>query len=479
MKKVFAILIVMLVVCLAAVSFAACNDDEGRQPSAPQGGTGVGEAPGTDDGSSDEEESVTPQEALDAVAEAVDALADKMLFGYGVMSPDDILDELIEKGLDKQGTGRIVITVAGEKIRIESDDPSVKGAEFLYEGKIFSLRDGRVILTADGGETGAATENVRLADIVIMVPSADHDRMFGMITAAQAAAEKINAAGELDAEIHYSLTSDDQEFLLEDIAADKSYGAVVILPYDSFVVPSLRALEQAGVPFVMADRIFSDLTDVAVSSVAVDESAIGSLTATRFLSDGLKPGDNVIILPGDESDVSRMREEGFKATLLANGWSESDYRDSVYVTQPTYFNRFNAAKVFEQWLLARRPEELKKPVYIFAPDYDIFMGVIEALDDDDVSENQREALFASEKLVIAGNGESEEVCRVIKGETYTSVTQHFDDIFITTAPVSVITKAILAMADHLNGEDVSSEIRIGVKTLDVTDIADYDGIIWP
>lgn len=86
---------------------------------------------------------------------------------------------------------------------------------------------------------------------------------------------------------------------------------------------------------------------------------------------------------------------------------------------------------------------------------------------------------AGEKLVIAGNGESEEVCRVIKGETYTSVTQHFDDIFITTAPVSVITEAILAMADHLNGEDVSSEIRIGVKTLDVTDIADYDGIIWP
>ena len=211
----------------------------------------------------------------------------------------------------------------------------------------------------------------------------------------------------------------------------------------------------------------------------MDESAVGSLTATRFLSDGLKPGDNVIILPGDESNVSRMREEGFKATLLASGWSESDYRESVYVTQPTYFNSINAAKAFEQWLLARRPEELKKPVYIFAPDYDIFMGVIEALDDDDVSENQREALFASEKLVIAGNGESEEVCRVIKGETYTSVTQHFDDIFITTAPVSVITEAILAMADHLNGEDISSEIRIGVETLDVTDIADYDGIIWP
>ena len=188
MKKVFAILIVMLVVCLAAVSFAACNDDEGRQPSAPQGGTGVGEAPGTDDGSSDEEESVTPQEALDAVAEAVDALADNMLFGYGVMSPDDILAELVEKGLDKQETGRIVITVAGEKIRIESDDPSVKGAEFLYKKKIFSLRDGRVILTADGGETGAATENVRLADIVIMVPSGVHGRMSWMITAAQAAA---------------------------------------------------------------------------------------------------------------------------------------------------------------------------------------------------------------------------------------------------------------------------------------------------
>ena len=92
MKKVFAVLIVMLVVCLAAVSFAACNDDEGRQPSAPQGGTGVGEAPGTDDGSSDEEESVTPQEALDAVAEAVDAYH----FGITPSHRDFLVERYIE-----------------------------------------------------------------------------------------------------------------------------------------------------------------------------------------------------------------------------------------------------------------------------------------------------------------------------------------------------------------------------------------------
>ena len=103
------------------------------------------------------------------------------------------------------------------------------------------------------------------ADIAILVPNADHGWTGAVMSFAQEAAEEINAEGEYSVRVITASDAANQISQIDDIASNKNYGSVVILPYDNSVEAALTRLANADIPFIMVDRVIDSLVDDADS----------------------------------------------------------------------------------------------------------------------------------------------------------------------------------------------------------------------
>ena len=92
-------------------------------------------------------------------------------------------------------------------------------------------------------------------DIAILVPSADHGWTGAILSNANAWAEEINAEGKYSARVITATGDDAQKSQIEDIAANKNYKAVVILPYSNAVESSMKILASSGIPFIMGYNV--------------------------------------------------------------------------------------------------------------------------------------------------------------------------------------------------------------------------------
>lgn len=86
------------------------------------------------------------------------------------------------------------------------------------------------------------------ADIAILVPSADHGWTGAILSNANAWADEINDGGKYSARVITATGDAEQRSQIEDIAANKNYKAVVILPYSNAVESSMEILASSGIP---------------------------------------------------------------------------------------------------------------------------------------------------------------------------------------------------------------------------------------
>lgn len=214
-------------------------------------------------------------------------------------------------------------------------------------------------------------------DIAILVPNADHGWTGAVMSFAQEKAAEINAAGTYSAQVITSSDAANQISQIEDIAANKNYKSVVILPYDNSVEAALTQLANADVPFIMVDRIIDSLVDDAVATVKGNNEQIGYLTAERFIEeDGLEVGDKILIIPGDLSSVPEMRNAGFKKALKDNGWTDADINAAITELDSTGWSRAKGRELFENWINLDNATNVD---FIFTHDSEISMGIFEAL----------------------------------------------------------------------------------------------------
>jgi ribose transport system substrate-binding protein len=321
-----------------------------------------------------------------------------------------------------------------------------------------------------------ASAAVLAEDIVVLVPNADHGWTGSVLTYAEEKAADVNAAGKYSVKVVSSTDSANQISQVEDVIENASAKAVVILPQDNTLEFTMKKLADSGIPFVMFDRVIASVSDAAVASVKGDNEGIGAETAKRFIAAGLKPGDKILIMPGDNSSVPEMRNNGFFAVLKENGWSD-DQIAGIESTAYTGWSRSEGKKLFTEWLDSHTVDEIDSYKFIFTHDSEIAMGILEALKSSELDAEKKEA-FLNAKVNLASSSGLNEMYSVLKGihqRDYTAEVASFADLFDVTYDPAMIKTAVDDMVIFLDGGTPEKDHVIPVAVVDASNVAEFQG----
>lgn len=313
-------------------------------------------------------------------------------------------------------------------------------------------------------------------DIVILVPNADHGWTGAVLSYAEEKAKEINDAGVHTARVIASSDPANQITQVEDIIDNKSAKSVVILPYDNTLEATMKKLVDSDIPFVMFDRVIDSVSEKAVSVVKGDNEGIGYETAKRFVADGLQPGDKVLIIPGDNSSVPEMRNNGFFKGLLENGWTQEQV-DGIKSTAYTGWSRSEGRRLFTEWLDSNTIDDVKSNLFIFTHDDEIAMGMLEALKSSDIDPGKKEAFLGAGVKLGTSSGLNE-IYSVLKGihqKDYTQEVGLLGDLFSVTYDPGMIKIAIQDMVDHLDGKEVPKDHVVPVSVVDSKNVNEFQG----
>ena len=312
--------------------------------------------------------------------------------------------------------------------------------------------------------------------IAILVPNADHGWTGAVMTYAEEKAAEVNSAGKYDATVITSTDAANQISQVEDLIANKTADAVVILPQDNTLEAAMKQLAGSGIPFVMFDRVIDSVAGDAVASVKGDNEGIGSATAKRFIDAGLKPGDPVLVMPGDNSSVPEMRNNGFQTTLKENGWSD-DQIAGLKSTAYTGWSRSEGKKLFTEWLESSTIDEITATKFIFTHDDEIAMSILEALQSSDIDEAKKEA-FLNAGVNLGASSGLNEIYSVLKGihqRDYSAEVAKLADLFSVTYDPAMIQTAVDDMITSLEGGSVAQDHVIPVDVVDSSNVNDFRG----
>ena len=313
-------------------------------------------------------------------------------------------------------------------------------------------------------------------DIAILVPNADHGWTGAVLTYAEEKAEAINAEGKYTAKVISSADPANQITQVEDIIDNESAKSIVILPQDNTLETTMKKLADSGIPFVMFDRVIDTVAEQAVASVKGDNEGIGAETAKRFIAAGMVPGDKILIMPGDNSSVPQMRNDGFFGVLLENGWTQEQV-DAIESTAYTGWSRSEGKKLFTEWLDSHTVEEIAEYKWIFTHDDEIGMGILEALKSSEIDTAKKEA-FLSAGVHLASSSGLNEMYSVIKGihqKDYSAEVAGLADLFTVTYDPAMIQIACDDMIASLDGGEVAKDHVIPVSVVDATNVNDFRG----
>ena len=313
-------------------------------------------------------------------------------------------------------------------------------------------------------------------DIAILVPNADHGWTGSVLTYAEEKAAAINAEGKYEAKVISSADPANQIAQIEDIIENESAKSIVILPQDNTLEATMKKLANSGIPFVMFDRVIDSVFEASVAAVKGDNNGIGAETAKRFIAAGMQPGDAILIIPGDNSSVPAMRNDGFFSVLLENGWTQEQV-DAITSTAYTGWSRSTGKQLFVEWLDASTVEEITATKWIFTHDDEIGMGILEALKSTEIDAAKKEAFMAAGVHLASSSGLNE-MYSVIKGihqKDYSAEVAGLADLFTVTYDPAMIQTAAADMVAYLDGAEVVKDHVIAVDVVDATNVAEFRG----
>ena len=331
-------------------------------------------------------------------------------------------------------------------------------------------------------------------EVAILVPSADHGWTGAILTNAQAYAAELETKyeGEYTFHVYTSNNSSGMINQMRDLVArgNGAIAGVVTLPWDASAKPGVEELANAGIPFVVVDRVITDSnvinnSDYWVGDVRGNNEMIGELTAEKFLTDyNLTKDEKILVIPGDNSSVPIARNNGFQAALTEAGWTEAEIKAAWEQLPETGWSRAEARKYFAAWLNAAYAADNTLADYrlVFTHDSEISMGILEELADPSSSiSTEAKTAFGNKIEVIASSSGLQEMYDVIAGKHDRQ--SEFDayvaevDFFDVTYPPEMIRTGLDDMMTYLTtGEKIANHDHVvPVQVVDASNVANFTG----
>lgn len=184
------------------------------------------------------------------------------------------------------------------------------------QGQPSGSGQGNVSTPAPAGNDGKNT-------LYVLGPTPDHGWTAQAGAYAQAKCEEITAAGQYKAVYMPASSGEEQVDQCNTIIANGDAVEVVMMALDDSAQAGQEALYAEGIPFISFDRIIEATEKYAILNASGDNWQCGAGIAYWLQKNGMKPGDTVVVLYGDNGTVCSRRQEGFEQFLKG----EIEYQD--------------------------------------------------------------------------------------------------------------------------------------------------------
>ena len=187
---------------------------------------------------------------------------------------------------------------------------------------------GETTTTVTQGQTGdSGGDSGETVRIVASVPPTDHGWLGAISKNAEAAAEQYD---DVEFELLEAADADSQAQQIEQVISDAP-DALVVLPQDGeALTPVAQEAEEAGIPVVNVDRLFSE-PDAATATILGDNYQIGVLAAD-YIAEELGCEGNVVEIQGLAGHLGdRRADPGLRGPAREGlpGWRHRDRRPAA------------------------------------------------------------------------------------------------------------------------------------------------------
>ena len=234
--------------------------------------------------------------------------------------------------------------------------------------------------------------------IYVLGPTPDHGWTAQAGAYAQAKADEITAAGTYKAVYIPASSGEEQVDQINTIVANGDAAIVVMMALDDSAQAGQETLYAEGIPFISFDRIIEATEAFAALNYSGDNWQCGAGIAYWLQKNGMKAGDTVVVLYGDNGTVCSRRQEGFEQFLrgeikysdLNNGefetaevWAQEDL-DAIFsgYTVVCNWSADGAYSYIEQKFddIVAEAKANNGKLYIYSMDDEMTFGVLNYLE---------------------------------------------------------------------------------------------------
>ncbi|MCL1906946.1 MAG: substrate-binding domain-containing protein [Propionibacteriaceae bacterium] len=366
--------------------------------------------------------------------------------------------------------------------------------------KVFSALIGAalaVTLAACGGDstpTSDATET-----IYVLGPTPDHGWTAQAGTFAERRVKEIAEEGKYKAQYLPASSGEAQNDIVSTIIANGDAAGVVFMALDDSAKSGQEALIAAEIPFISFDRIIEGPDASAILNFSGNNWDVGAGIAYWLQSKGMKPGDTLVTLIGDNGTVSSRRQEGFEQFLMGDReYTDSQTKQTASTTQVWTQEEVDALtasyKVVCDWSADKAYGYLEASMgdiinsaqgaggnlYVFSMDDEMTFGVMNLLEGNTLSAEQKQTI-EDMNVYISAIGGMQELYDVIAGTATQSAIsqQYFDDIMSMYFSPKMMITAVDYMVEYLSLDSWPYEVGSGeyepTFIVDATNAATTEG----
>lgn len=318
--------------------------------------------------------------------------------------------------------------------------------------------------------TAAAAPATTGGTIYVMGPTPDHGWTAQAGAYAEAKVAEINTAGQYKAVYLAASSGEEQVDQVQTILANGDAVGVVFFALEDSAKAGQEALIEKKVPFISFDRIIEGPDQFSILNASGDNWQCGAGIAYWLQQKGMKPGDVMVTLIGDNGTVCSRRQEGFEQFLrgeieyfdkhtgqtykTATVWTQADI-DALTAKYKTVCNwSADGAYGYLEQKLGEIVSDAKPKgsLYVYSMDDEMTFGFLNLLEGNAVNETVKKDLAAM-NVYISAIGGMAELYSVIDGTSPQAGTAqtYFDDMMSVYFSPKMFDNVIGYMLDYLNG----------------------------